>query len=297
MARSLYARLARRLSPPQPSVQGPARILKLTLATSAGLLLSSLPSFGETTRSVGRGRKVIVIGGGFSGLACAHELSSAGCEVILLESRNRVGGRVISFHEMVPGKVVEGGGELIGSNHPTWVSYAKKFGLGFRDVTESETLEFPVIVDGRRLSEKESEALFNEMEAAYKRMIADARAINADEPWRSANAQRLDERSTADWVRRLTVSRTCRIAMTSELAGDNAVATSRQSYLGNLAQVKGGGLEKYWTESEVYRCRGGNDRLARKLAAAIGSNRLRLNYGRARNQCRERQSGGAMRKR
>ena len=40
--------------------------------------------------------------------------------------------------------------------------------------------------------------------------------------------------------------------------------------------MKGGGLEKYWTESEVYRCRGGNARLARKLAAAIGERRLRL---------------------
>ena len=30
--------------------------------------------------------------------------------------------------------------------------------------------------------------------------------------------------------------------------------------------VKGGGLEKYWTDSEVYRCQGGNQQLARKLA-------------------------------
>jgi len=61
-----------------------------------------------------------------------------------------------------------------------------------------------------------------------------------------------------------------------ELTADNGVAAARQSYLGNLAQVKGGGVEKYWTDSEVYRCSGGNARLARKLAAAIGEQRLRL---------------------
>ena len=82
-----------------------------------------------------------VVGAGFSGLACAYELLSAGYEVTVLDARNRVGGRVLSFSDMVSGKVVEGGGELIGSNHPTWVSYAKKFGLSFNDVTESETLE------------------------------------------------------------------------------------------------------------------------------------------------------------
>jgi monoamine oxidase len=33
---------------------------------------------------------------------------------------------------------------------------------------------------------------------------------------------------------------------------------------------KGGGLEKYWLESEVYRCKGGNQQLATKFVAAIG---------------------------
>jgi monoamine oxidase len=35
--------------------------------------------------------------------------------------------------------------------------------------------------------------------------------------------------------------------------------------------VKGGGLEKYWSESEVYRCQGGNQQLARKFVEAIGA--------------------------
>ena len=277
MARSLYARLSRRYAP-QPTQLDRRAFLKVTLAASAGLLVSSFESLGRATprRSVGRGRRIIVIGAGYGGLACAHELVSAGYEVMVLESRNRVGGRVISFGDMVKGKVVEGGGELIGSNHPTWVAYAKRFGLRFSDVTESEELEFPVILDGERLSEKQSEALWEEMDAGYKQMITDARGINADEPWRSRGAERLDRRSTADWVRRLPVSKLCQRAMTAELAADNGVATSRQSYLGNLTQVKGGGLEKYWTESEVYRCRGGNQQLSRELAEAIGARRLRL---------------------
>ena len=87
---------------------------------------------------VGRGRRVVVIGAGFSGLACAYELQSAGYKVTVLDSRNRVGGRVLSFSDVVTGRTVEGGGELIGSNHPTWVAYAKRFGLTFLDVTESE---------------------------------------------------------------------------------------------------------------------------------------------------------------
>lgn len=277
MARSLYARLSRRYGH-SPSSIDRREFFRLTLAASTGLLLSSLPAFGAPSshRNVGRGRRVIVIGGGYSGLACAYELLSAGYHVTVLEARNRVGGRVLTFSDMVRGKVVEGGGELIGSNHPTWVAYASKFGLRFSDVTENEDLEFPLILGGKRLTDKESEALWEEIEVAYKGMAADARRINADEPWKSPDAAKLDRRSTADWVRRLEVSKLCKLALTTELAADNGVATSRQSYLGNLSQVKGGGLEKYWTESEVYRCRGGNQRLANKLANALGERRLRL---------------------
>src|SRR6187399_490286 len=139
MARSLYARLTRRYRP------GPTRLerrefLKLTLAASAGLLVSPICGWSASGSRPGRGRRVIVIGAGFGGLACAHELLSAGYEVTVLEARGRAGGRVISFGDLVRGKVVEGGGELIGSNHPTWVAYAKKFGLRFNDVTENEEL-------------------------------------------------------------------------------------------------------------------------------------------------------------
>ena len=58
------------------------------------------------------------------------------------------------------------------------------------------------------------------------------------------------------------------------MTADNGVVTEWQSYLGNLAMVKGGGLEKYWTDSEVYRCKGGNQQLATKLVAAIGAPRV-----------------------
>jgi monoamine oxidase len=41
--------------------------------------------------------------------------------------------------------------------------------------------------------------------------------------------------------------------------------------LGNLAMIKGGGVEKYWTDSEVFRCRGGNQQLAARFVSAIGA--------------------------
>jgi monoamine oxidase len=221
-------------------------------------------------------RSVVIIGAGFSGLACAFELKSAGYDVTVVEARGRTGGRVLSFDEFVPGKNVEGGGELIGSNHPTWVAYAEKFGLEFLDVTEDEDLQSPLYLLGQKVGDVEAEELYEEMDAAFELMNEDAEPIDAVEPWKSPNADALDQKTTADWTRKLSKTDVASRAIAAQLWADNGAPLERQSYLGMLAQVKGGGLEKYWTDSEVYRCKGGNQQLATKLADAIGKDHLIL---------------------
>ncbi|CAG9787698.1 unnamed protein product [Diatraea saccharalis] len=43
--------------------------------------------------------KVIIIGAGVSGLAAARQLVSFGCEVVILEGRDRVGGRIVTYRK------------------------------------------------------------------------------------------------------------------------------------------------------------------------------------------------------
>jgi monoamine oxidase len=264
---TLYSQLHRRYGKPDGISR--REMIQRSLAAAGALLLSD--RFGlSAQRTAGR---VVVIGAGFSGLAAAYELSRAGYDVTVAEARNRVGGRVISFSDLVPGKTVEGGGELIGSNHPAWVGYAKQFGLEFLDIKE-EDLEFPIVLNGKRLSADESEALWEEMEKAFNTLVVDAAKVDADQPWTSANAAALDRRTLASYISALDASPLCKAGLRAMMTADNGVITEWQSYLGNLAMVKGGGLEKYWTESEVYRCKGGNQQLARKLVTAIGATRV-----------------------
>ncbi|HYF51445.1 MAG TPA: FAD-dependent oxidoreductase [Planctomycetota bacterium] len=246
-------------------------MLKVSLAAGLGLLLS-----GRSARADGNAKRVVVIGAGFSGLAAAYELKAAGYDVTVLEARNRVGGRVLSFSDLVPNKNVEGGGELIGSNHPTWIAYKEKFKLEFLDVSEEKELEAPIIIGGKRLTQEESDKLWEEMDEALGKMNALAEPINADEPWKSENAKKYDAMSCADWIKTLEASDLCKKAIAASQAADNGAAVTAQSFLGSLTQVKGGGLEKYWSESEVYRCKGGNQQLASKLAGDLGEKRLKL---------------------
>ncbi len=101
--------------------------------------------------------------------------------------------------------------------------------------------------------------------------MEDAAKIDADRPWTAANAAELDKRTLGSWIEGLSVSPMCKAGIDAMMTADNGVVTDWQSYLGNLAMWKGGGLEKYWTDSEVFRCRGGNQQLATKLVAAIGA--------------------------
>ena len=264
---NIYTQLQRKYGKPSGITR--REMLERSLGAAAALLLSD--RFGSAPQAAAG--RVIVIGGGFSGLAAAYELSKVGYDVTVAEARNRVGGRVLSFSDMVPGKNVEGGGELIGSNHPAWVGYAKQFALKFVDASE-EDLEAPIVLNGKRLSADDSEALWEEMEKAFNTIVTDAAKVDADTPWTAANAEALDKRSLASWINGLSASPLCKSGLHSMMSADNGMVTEWQSYLGNLAMVKGGGLEKYWSESEVYRCQGGNQQLARKFVAAIGAGKV-----------------------
>jgi monoamine oxidase len=265
---NLYAELHRRYGKNDGLTR--REMIQRSLAAAGALLISDQIAFALPQGKAGR---VVVVGAGFSGLAAAYELTRAGYDVTVVEARNRVGGRVISFSDIVPGKNVEGGGELIGSNHPAWVGYAKQFKLNFLDVGE-EDLEFPLVVNGKRLTADESEALWKEMEKAFGTIYDDAAKVDADRPWTAPNAEALDRRTLASWIDAIETSPVCKSALHTMMMADNGVVSDWQSYLGNLAMIKGGGLEKYWTDSEVYRCRGGNQQLAARFVTAIGASKV-----------------------
>ena len=97
-----------------------------SLAVGAGMLLSTraTATTRRTSTRTARNRR----GGWLCGLACASELRS-GLRRRRSRSADRVGGRVHTLTDFVPGKTVEAGGEFVGSNHPTWLAYAKRFQL------------------------------------------------------------------------------------------------------------------------------------------------------------------------
>jgi squalene-associated FAD-dependent desaturase len=73
-------------------------------------------------------RPVIIIGGGFAGLAAAVDLAEAGRRVLLLERRSFLGGRAYSFKDKTTGDTIDNGQHLMMGCYHSTLGFLKKIG-------------------------------------------------------------------------------------------------------------------------------------------------------------------------
>jgi monoamine oxidase len=107
------------------------QFVKDGLLSTAGILLATdgISAFG-----IGATPKVVIIGAGFSGLAAAYALQKRGIDVVVLEARNRVGGRVYTYNiDAKENLNVELGGEWISKSQKRILGLCDELGLLLQD--------------------------------------------------------------------------------------------------------------------------------------------------------------------
>lgn len=147
---------------------------------------------------------VIVIGAGYAGLTATHELRKADKNVLLLEARDRVGGRVHT-QRFNDGSYVDLGGAWVGPTQDRIYALAREFGVEtfktfdtgkstqlFRGQVKRYKGLIPPLPIGALLS----------LDMAIKAMNKLAKTVDLAEPWRTPNARQLDSMTLATWMQR-----------------------------------------------------------------------------------------------
>ncbi len=187
---------------------------------------------------------VVVVGAGFAGLTAARRLQQEGRSVVVLEARDRVGGRILN-HTFADGTIVELGGQWVGPTQDRVLALADELGVGtFPSYEQGDNL---LGIDGgaRRWADEtfglDEDALIDvaETQAALEAMAA---TIPLDAPWDAPNARELDAQTVESWLVANMKTETGRRFWRTLIPAIFSADTDQMSLLHFLFYVHSGGM-------------------------------------------------------
>lgn len=150
---------------------------------------------------------VVVVGAGLAGLAAARALTAAGRSVVVLEARDRVGGRTEGA-ALSDGQWVELGGQWIGPTQDRMYALVAELGLRTVPTYDDGELLFSLGGRTRRMSSakgatpKLDPISLADLAQGVTRFGRLARRVDVDRPWLTPGADRLDSQTLHTWVHR-----------------------------------------------------------------------------------------------
>ena len=223
---------------------------------------------------------VVVVGAGLAGLSAALDLKAGGADVVVLEARDRPGGRVVQT-QMPDGRLVQLGGEVIGAFHTAYRGLVEELGLtiegAFPAIAGDDTYmlaegrfvgkDFPWMTDEDRSSYAKVEQAFGEL----------VKTVDADDPWSHTEADRLDRLSVGAWMR--DAGATPNAVRVRELASLalSCESVERTSLLSDLRKEAVAGGEGFYTyeQWETDRVAEGSGTVPLRLAEEVGAASIR----------------------
>ncbi len=221
---------------------------------------------------------VCVVGAGFAGIAAALRATANGQSVIVLEARDRVGGRV--WNKAAPdGTLCSVGGTWLGKDQDRMFALCKEF--GFDVYPQYDTGETVMHLGGKnmryagRIPKLDPFALVS-LGLGFARLNALVKDVPLETPWTAPYARGLDARSLGDWVADWwnVPNATARLLMRTALMTLFTCDISEVSVLGSLVLARGGGSFEYYTDSSMTETHlvdgGGSPELITAMAARLG---------------------------
>jgi monoamine oxidase len=229
-----------------------------------------------------RDADLVVIGAGLAGLSAARAAATAGASVVVVEARDRVGGRVLG-EDIGGGNVVEVGAQWIGPTQDRLAALAATLGVEtFPTYGEGEN----VIEYGGRLRRyrgtipRINPVVLLDVERAQRRLNRMARRVPLDAPWEAPDAPALDGQTAATWMRRNLATRAGRMLLELGIEAVWAAQPEDMSLLHVLFYIhSAGSLEMLFdTEGGAQQDRfvGGSQRIPILMAQELGRENVLL---------------------
>jgi monoamine oxidase len=223
---------------------------------------------------------VCVVGAGLAGLVAARDLERAGCSVVVLEARDRVGGRLLNapLPGGEDGAVVEVGGQWIGPTQDRLAALAAEVGVPtFPSWTKGRSV---MLWRGRHVRHRGtipplSPAVLADVAQAQARLERMARQVDPEAPWAARRAAEWDAETFATWLRRATWTAGARTLLEIACEAVWAAEPADLSLLHLLFYVRSAGSFDVLigTEGGAQQDRfvGGSARVPAELAARLAS--------------------------
>jgi monoamine oxidase len=223
-----------------------------------------------------RSADVVVIGAGLAGLAAARELQKRGREVVVLEARDRVGGRTLN-EPIGDGKIVEIGAQWVGPTQDRVLAMIAELGL--------ET--FPTYAEGRNIFERKGRTStykgtipranpfgLAQVGLAMARLNRMAKQVDPASPWTASKAADWDSQTFATWMRRHVRTKSARDILRLAIIGVWAAEPEDVSLLHVLFYIRSAGTLEILTDTEggaqQDRIVGGSQLISLRMAEQLG---------------------------